>query len=293
MSPVAVSADRRFHRAHVKPARRRGVWRAVVIAAIKYGVALVLVLWAVVNMATYLSTSPRLQVDHIKTSGNQRVSADTIRSMLDGLRGENILFADLEQWRTTLLRSPWVRDVSLRRSLPSTVEVLVHERTPIAIGRIGSRLFLVDERGASIDEYGPQYAGLDLPIVDGLTTGKDLAMDDARAALAARVIVAIRQKPSIADKLSQVDVSDLHNATVLLNNDAAQLRVGETRFLERLESYLSLSATLHQRVPNIDYVDLRFDGRVYVKPVGKTERVSAPVGANPKKISRVADAQRR
>ena len=293
MSPVAVSADRRFHRAHVKPARRRGVWRAVVIAAIKYGVALVLVLWAVVNMATYLSTSPRLQVDHIKTSGNQRVSADTIRSMLDGLRGENILFADLEQWRTTLLRSPWVRDVSLRRSLPSTVEVLVHERTPIAIGRIGSRLFLVDERGASIDEYGPQYAGLDLPIVDGLTTGKDHAMDDARAALAARVIVAIRQKPSIADKLSQVDVSDLHNATVLLNNDAAQLRVGETRFLERLESYLSLSATLHQRVPNIDYVDLRFDGRVYVKPVGKTEKVSAPVGANPKKISRVADAQRR
>ena len=293
MSPVAVSADRRFHRAHVKPARRRGVWRAVVIAAIKYGVALVLVLWAVVNMATYLSTSPRLQVDHIKTSGNQRVSADTIRSMLDGLRGENILFADLEQWRTTLLRSPWVRDVSLRRSLPSTVEVLVHERTPIAIGRIGSRLFLVDERGASIDEYGPQYAGLDLPIVDGLTTGKDHAMDDARAALAARVIVAIRQKPSIADKLSQVDVSDLHNATVLLNNDAAQLRVGETRFLERLESYLSLSATLHQRVPNIDYVDLRFDGRVYVKPVGKTEKVAAPVGANPKKISRVADAQRR
>ena len=292
MSPVAVSADRRFHRAHVKPARRRGVWRGVIIAAVKYGVALLLVLTALMKAGTFLSTSPRFKVDHISTSGNQRVSSDTVRAMLSGLRGENILFADLERWRTTLLESPWVRDVSFRRSLPSTVEVLVHERTPIAIGRVGGRLFLVDERGASIDEYGPQYVGLDLPIVDGLASGKGDTMDQERAALAARLIVAIRQKPAIADKLSQVDVTDLHNATVLLNNDAAQLRVGDTRFLERIESYLSLSATLHQRVPNIDYVDLRFDGRVYVKPAGKAEKVAASSGAV-QKISRVADAQRR
>ena len=292
MSPVAVSADRRFHRAHVKPARRRGVWRGVVISVVKYGVALLLVLYALVKAGSFLSTSPRFKVDHISTSGNQRVSSDTVRAMLSGLRGENILFADLERWRTTLLESPWVRDVSFRRSLPSTVEVLVHERTPIAIGRVGSRLFLVDERGASIDAYGPQYVGLDLPIVDGLASGKGDTIDEERAAMAARLIVAIRQKPAIADKLSQVDVTDLHNATVLLNNDAAQLRVGDTRFLERLESYLSLSATLHQRVPNIDYVDLRFDGRVYVKPAGKTEKVAASTGAVPK-ISRVADAERR
>ncbi len=292
MSPVAVSADRRFHRAYVKPARRRGVWRAVIVAAVKYGVVAVLVLTAVVKAGTFLSNSPRFKVDHISTSGNQRVSSDTVRDMLSGLRGENILFADLERWRTTLLESPWVRDVSFRRSLPSTVEVLVHERTPIAIGRVGSRLFLVDERGASIDEYGPQYVGLDLPIVDGLASGKGDTMDQERAAMAARLIVAVRQKPAIADRLSQVDVTDLHNATVLLNKDAAQLRVGDTRFLERLESYLSLSATLHQRVPNIDYVDLRFDGRVYVKPAGKAEKVAASSGAV-QKISRVADAQRR
>ena len=292
MSPVAVSADRRFHRAHVKPARRRGVWRGVIIASVKYGVALLLVFTALMKAGTFLSTSPQFKVDHISTSGNQRVSSDTVRAMLSGLRGENILFADLERWRTTLLESPWVRDVSFRRSLPSTVEVLVHERTPIAIGRVGGRLFLVDERGASIDEYGPQYAGLDLPIVDGLASGKGDTMDQERAALAARLIVAIQQKPAVADKLSQVDVTDLHNATVLLNHDAAQLRVGDTRFLERLESYLSLSATLHQRVPNIDYVDLRFDGRVYVKPAGKAEKVAASSGAVPK-ISRVADAQRR
>lgn len=292
MSPVAVSADRRFHRAHVKPARRRGAWRTASITAAKYGIALAILLLVVVRFATFVSTSPTLKIAHVVTLGNQRVSAETVRTMLGGLQGENILFADLEQWRGALMKSPWVRDVSIRRSLPATVEVQVHERVPIALGRLNGRLFLVDERGESIDEFGPQYAGIDLPIVDGLDSGKGDTMDAARAELAARLIVAIRQKPAIADRLSQVDVSDLHNATVLLTDDSTQLRIGDTHFLERLESYLSLSAALHERVPIMDYADLRFDGRVYVKPAGKTEKISAPVGAEPK-ISRVADPTRR
>ena len=40
------------------------------------------------------------------------------------------------------------------------------------------------------------------------------------------------------------------------------------RFLQRLESYLELSTTLRQRVADIDYVDLRFDDRIYVRPAG-------------------------
>ena len=89
--------------------------------------------------------------------------------MLTGLRGENIVWTDLAAWRRRLLSSPWVRDAALRRSLPSTVEVMVWERAPIGIGRINGELYLVDEHGVVIDEYGPKYADLDLPIIDGLT----------------------------------------------------------------------------------------------------------------------------
>jgi hypothetical protein len=34
------------------------------------------------------------------------------------------------------------------------------------------------------------------------------------------------------------------------------------RFLQRLQSYLDLSAALRARVPDIDDVDLRFDDRI-------------------------------
>jgi cell division protein FtsQ len=291
MSPVAVSADRRFHRAHVKPARRRGAWRSVAIGVIKYGVVLALVAIAIAKGTASLSTSPLLRVDQIIPEGNQRVTSDAVRSMLSGLRGENIVFADLETWRSRLLESPWIRDASFRRALPSTIEVLVQERTPIAIGRKGARLYLVDERGARIDEYGPQYSSLDLPIVDGFgATEGDEQVDEKRGALAARLIMALRQKPAVASRLSQVDVSDVHNVTILLNDDPAELRVGDDHFLARVESYLSLSSALRERVPEIDYVDLRFDGRVYVRPLGKPKTAGAPRTGHPS-VSRVNDAE--
>lgn len=288
MSPVAVSADRRFHRAHVKPGRRRAVWRSAVVIAVKYGVILAVVLFAAARVSTFISTSPLLRIDRIAISGNQRVREEAVHALLGGLRGENILSVDLEAWRSRLLESPWVEDASFRRSLPSRLEVTVRERTAIAIGRKGGHLYLVDERGAAIDDYGPQYASLDLPIVDGFGAERaDDKADAARGAVAASLIMALRQKPAIAERLSQVDVSDVHNVTILLNDDPAELRVGDEHFLERVESYLSLAAALHQRVPEIDYVDLRFDGRVYVRPLGKP---GAPRAGRPK-VSRVNDAE--
>jgi cell division septal protein FtsQ len=44
------------------------------------------------------------------------------------------------------------------------------------------------------------------------------------------------------------------------------VRVGDDQFADRLQSYLDLAPALRERVPSIDYVDLRFGERVYVRP---------------------------
>ena len=53
---------------------------------------------------------------------------------------------------------------------------------------------------------------------------------------------------------------------VLLKDDTALLRLGDDQFAERLQTYLDLLPAVRKRVPNIDYVDMRFDERVYVRP---------------------------
>jgi cell division protein FtsQ len=269
MSTVAAQTDRRFRRAHVKPARRKRSWRAPGRPLLITGVLAAALAYGVYRTSVIAGAAHVLQVEKITIRGNERLTIGEVLAVLTGLRGESLVWTDLEHWRRRLMASPWVRDAALRRSLPSTVEVVVSERQPIGVGRINTDMYLVDERGVIIDQYGPQYADLDLPIIDGLAAAPDgvgSLADEARADLAARVVAALKAKPGVARRLSQVDVSDLHNASVILSGDPAVIQLGEDQFLARLQSYLDLAPTLRERVADIDSVDLRFGDRIYVRP---------------------------
>ena len=221
--------------------------------------------------------TPRL-VSRVVVRGNVRLSTGEVDALVHGLYGTSIITAELDRYRARLLESPWVADAALRRLLPSTIEVFVSERQPMGICRLRSQLYLIDRDGTIIDEFGPQYAEFDLPIVDGLVRAprdREASIDPAGARFAARVIDDLAGNRPLLRRVSQIDVSDPHDAVVLLDDDAALLRLGEERFLDRLKGYLEVAAALRERVPDIDYVDLRFDERVYVRPRGGNSVVPA------------------
>jgi cell division protein FtsQ len=268
--PVAAPADKRFRRAHISPAKRmtlRDAWPKL---------ARIVIVCVVLVFGGYLATdrvlsAESLTISTITVSGNSRVSRGEVVGLLEGLRGQNMLTADLEGWRRKLLDSPWVADAAIRRVFPGTVAVAISERQPLGIGRINDTLYLVDHRGTVIDEYGPNYAEFDLPIIDGLAahaSADGMLVDEVRAALAGRLLSDLAQRPDLAKRVSQIDVTDAHDAVLILKNDTVLVRVGDGNFIDRLQAYLDLASTLRDRIPDIDYVDLRFDERVYVRPQG-------------------------
>jgi cell division protein FtsQ len=275
--PVSAPADKRFRRAHVSPAKRmtwRDAWPTL---------ARIVVAGIVVTAGLYFATdrvlsAESLTISRITVSGNARISRGEVVVLLEGLRGQNMLTADLESWRVKLLESPWVADAAIRRVFPGTVSVAISERQPLGIGRIGNTLYLIDRRGTVIDEYGPNYVEFDLPIIDGLAAhaaADGMLVDEARATLAGNLLSELARRPDLARRVSQIDVSDARDAVLILKNDTALVRVGDTNFVDRLQSYLDLASTLRDRIPDIDYVDLRFDQRVYVRPLG--------IGSKPQK----------
>ena len=273
---VPAPTDKRFRRAQVTPAAKRGrvrrsrkhvVYVAVLSAALLSGAYFV---------AGSLLTAEALRVTRITVTGNTRLSRGDVLSLLDGLNGRNMLLVSLEEWRQRVLASPWVEDAAIRRVLPGTVDVAIAERQPMGIGRIAGVLYLLDQRGHIIDEFGPDHAEFDFPLIDGLAAAESSAatraaagepvVDERRAALAMRLLASLQGRPDLAGRVSQIDVTDPRDAVVILKGDTALIRIGDDQFAERLQSYLDLAPTLRKEVPQIDYVDLRFGERVYVKP---------------------------
>ena len=284
---VKAPTEKNFRRARTRPAKRRKLLRAL----LSWRVVRALLIVALVAVAGYRAArlaydSSLFRVRHVLVHGNVRISPGEVQAIVGDLKGVHILTVNLARSRAELLESPWLAEAALRRVLPSTIDVYVVERRPFGICRHANQLYLVAADGTLIDEFGPKYAEFDLPIIDGLfpqtrssrvsrtsRTAQPAARraDPARAALAARVVDAIQGSEALARRVSQIDVTNAHDAVVILGNDPALLHVGEERFRERLLSYLEIADALRERVPDIDYVDLRFEQRVYVKPRGRAE----------------------
>jgi len=266
---VPAPTDKRFRRAHASPARRRRPFdvssRQVVYAAVFIAV----VAYAGYRAVDLVLRNEALVIKDFTLSGHTALSGDDVRSRLEGLRGLNTMTVNLEEWRLKVLESPWVEAVAIRRVLPGAVDVSIVERRPMGVGRIGSALYLLDERGVVIDEYGPKHREFDLPLIDGLAVGgsnsaSSPAVDEDRAALARRLMATLQGRPDLAERVSQIDVSNPRDAVVILKGDTAMIHVGTDQFVERLQAYLDVAPTLRGQVPNIDYVDVRFDQKVYV-----------------------------
>jgi cell division protein FtsQ len=272
---VKAATDKHFRRAKVTPVKRRGARRWITWRLARTLAGAALMVYAGYRACDLVLNASALQVRRVAIRGNARLSTGEIHALIDGLAGSNILTADLSLYRRRLLDSPWVEHVAMRRLLPSTVEIFVSERRPIGLSRLRGQLYLVDRRGTIIDEFGPRYADFDLPIVDGLVRApgtRDSSIDEVRAALAARVIDALAGHPELAARVSQIDVADVHDAVVLLDDDAALLHLGEEQFAERLQYYVEIAPALRRNVRDMDYVDLRFGERVYVRPAANAGR---------------------
>ena len=269
---VSVPTDKRFRRrTQLRPSKRRRVFTARWRRVLKVSAIFVIVLFVGYQIKVFVLQMPVLSIDRVIVRGNVHLSTDEALSLVDGLHGENIFRTDLEQWRNALLASPWVKDATLRIVIPSTIKISISERVPMALGRIDGHLYLIDDQARLIAEYGTEYTHFDLPVIDGLlreTSNGQVVIDDQRSHLTMRVMNDLETQPRIVGRISQIDVSNPSNVVVILDDDEALIHLGVNQFAERLRSYLEMVTALREKVPHIDYVDLRFGNRVYVRPVG-------------------------
>lgn len=265
--PPATTRDPRLLRARQGGLRSARSWRLRLWTGVRVGTLAIALIGSGWYVQDVMTSGTAFAVVELKPIGNSRLSVGEVEGLLDGLRGLNIVTTPLEPWRQRLLSSPWVREASLRRALPGTIEVRIVERVPMAVARSGDSLLLIDEQGTVVDEFGPRYRALDLPIVEGLMerAGTPGPPDEAHVALVAETLASLREA-HVLGRVSQIDVRNLHNVSVLLMDDPALLQLGHERFGERVQSYLDMKDRLARMVVQVESVDLRFENRVYVRP---------------------------
>lgn len=111
----------------------------------------VVALLVLVAAAGAVSVSPLLDVDHLRVRGVHRLRAAEVEAVGGIHRGDAMVWMDPGRVAGRIEALPYVRDARVSREWPDTVEVTVHERTPVAwIDSPGAKA-LVDGSGRVLE----------------------------------------------------------------------------------------------------------------------------------------------
>ncbi len=266
--PVPVRSSRkrlanRFNRAFVLHGRliRRSVL-AVVLLAAAIGVYQVREPIGVLantlgDVAQGNFAQAGLAIGEISISGQTLTSEQAIFDALGIVSHTSTLGFDVEEARQRIAELPAVASVTVRKTYPGDVNVVITEKVPVARWRVDGVTFLIDGRGDQIGEDGGAYSDLPLVIGDG-------AADDALV-----MIRALDGVPSLQNGLIALSrIADRRWDLIYDTGLRIQLpEQGVAQALRRLVGYQTDYQLLDR---DVSIIDLRLDNIVAIRP-NKTE----------------------
>ncbi len=116
-------------------------WRLVI--ALLVSLSLIFTTIAILN-------SPLLEVRNINIHGAKNVSSEAV-AQLAGLSGTNILLTDLGEARKKILDQPLIKDASISRHWPNSVNIEIIERVPWARWEANEKIWAIDRDGVVLE----------------------------------------------------------------------------------------------------------------------------------------------
>jgi cell division protein FtsQ len=205
--------------------------------------------------------------DSIEITGLQNVPRSQVMEVIGGDIGRNIFFVPMAQRKKQLEQIPWVESASVMRFVPNRLKIEIHERTPVAFARVGSRILLVDGLGTLMEL--PNKQKYSFPVILGMNSGEPLSTRAPRMRIYQSVLSQLDSGGAhYSQDLSEVDLSDPDDVKVLTNNPEGEVLVhlGSSNYLDRYKVYVGHIREWRQQFDKVESVDLRYDRQIIVNP---------------------------
>ena len=225
---------------------------------------------AVAAVYHYGERSWRFRVDssdHIEITGLENVTRSQVMEVIGGDIGRNIFFVPMAQRKKQLEQIPWVESASVMRFVPNRLKIEIHERTPVAFARVGSRILLVDNVGTLMEL--PNKKKYSFPVILGMNSGEPLSTRIPRMRIYDSVLSQLDSSGAhYSQDLSEVDLSDPDDVKVLTNNPEGEvlIHLGSSNYLDRYKVYVGHVREWRQQFDRVESVDLRYDRQIIVNP---------------------------
>ncbi len=183
----------------------------------------------------------------------------------------NILLLNMPDLQRDIRGFAWVKDVQVQKMFPDAIEITVFEREPFALLQREGGIFLVDEEGIELQPAGLED-GWDLPVIadeGGFKESSREKWEQAKACLESL-------RPAQLARVLSLECSDDGRITLRFKDDPVRVVVDGPESGRKMDLFDGRRAEWEALFGALEYVDLRLDDRVIVKPLDKTADGQSP-----------------
>lgn len=223
---------------------------------------------AVTSLIAYsyrtLRQHPTFAVDNLLIEGGSEKTRTDLQRDLAWVLGRNFFTVDLARIRDQAVDHTWVEDAAVKGLLPRTVSILIQERQPGGLMRIGDEIIVLGEDAEPIVDYNAYPTVVDKPVLVGLD-----AFPQRKPVLERGLGTLNLIKDTSLYFYSQIetlDLSDDQNMIVTLRQVKAPLYLGPKVIPQNIGNYLSIAEKLHREHPNLKYIELGFPQQIAILP---------------------------
>jgi cell division septal protein FtsQ len=222
---------------------------------------IVLFFLAVAEIYYYAITCDQLRIKKVEVVSSAPEVRRRLESFLLTRNLGNILICDLNYLQAKLSGLPGVKEVRLEKVLPSTLKVEVFARTPRLYVHRGI-YFVVDEEGKVLGSLSglPDSA---FPVLEDEDNFNHSYEEKIR--LTCKALESL--EPEARSSIQKITFRRNGIMELQLIEDPVRVILDETGFSEKLSYYLESREAWAQLFGPLEYVDLRIEGRAYVKPL--------------------------
>ena len=208
----------------------------------------------------YFAQSPVFNIQKINVTGIKQVGQTRVVELSGLTTGVNIFAANTRWAKRFLLFDPMIKDATIKRKLPSTIEIIVEERIPVAVIQYHDFFLQVDANAAVLAKSG-SLGTLVLPLLSGiediqgnLQAGDAINSAQLKAGLA---MISQMSADALAD-IGEIHVKDTQKIK-LYTTAGIEGRFGDSKnFAEKFNIFLQIigEQEKNNKLENIQYIDV-------------------------------------
>ena len=208
-------------------------------------------------------------IDEINIYGTSFFDKSIIEEKSDVLKSYNIFDRELENYKNEMLKFDHIIDCKISRKFPSTVDITIYEREPIALIS-SNELIILDSEGVCLPV---EYCDLSLPILSNFKSNPELYPKGSKTAstnVLSSVYLMKFTKDNfsiIYDNISEFVFNEESEYEIILKNGKTRIFLGSQNLQKKIKYLESFQETIKEKknITDFRYIDLRFNNQVIVK----------------------------